>query len=407
MHHSKRTALIAILLMLCMLFSACGGEGEPSASPEPTGAEAGYTMMTNIRYWPEDADYDTCDYACVAEIPRFSKTFTGGYGMNKAVDAYIAGLEERIERSYMPASIAQPPTTEIACAVDTVDGITNVVFTEKHAYEAQPYYETYVLMLDARGNEVNLCDHFLNYHADRLIAERIAASIAGDERFLPADADRVQTFLDVNHGARTQKGGCTVYVHEGLLADHSFGEISFDLTFDEVTPDFVGEGRAMTLEEYRDITELLHLVSDAAVVRGEEIREGALSQFEASSFMLELAQGLGIPPEAGRIPVPEKRFGELYRACFMNEFPGIDTEGGDIVYENGVYKVFYGGKPFVYNVDMLSAERNGDELDIKGDLIYGKFGFANTAFVCHVSVKLVKSGESPFGFAVKEYLMNE
>ena len=232
---AKRLAAL-LLAAGAALLCACTGGTEPADTPAETEApEVEYAMTHVIRYWPEDADYDTCDYACVAEIPRFSKTFTGGYGMNKAVDAYIAGLEERIERSYMPASIAQPPTTEIACAVDTVDGITNVVFTEKHAYEAQPYYETYVLMLDARGNEVNLCDHFLNYHADRLIAERIAASIAGDERFLPADADRVQTFLDVNHGARTQKGGCTVYVHEGLLADHSFGEISFDLTFDEVT----------------------------------------------------------------------------------------------------------------------------------------------------------------------------
>ena len=402
--------LLAVLAaLLCACTGACTGGGKPTPTEEPKVTEAPeveYTMTHMIRYWPEDADYDTCDYACVTQIPQFSRSYTSGYAMNKAVDKYVEGLEARIENRYMPAAVAQPPSTEVACAVEFTGGITNVIFTEKHAYEAQPYYETYVLMLDENGEEVNLCDVFMNYHADRLIAERIADSIKGDARFREADADAILNMIDVTHGARVQNGGCTVYVHEGLLADYDMGEISFDLTFDDVHPDFVGESKAMTLEEYRGIVGLLHYVSDAAVVRGEDITDGTLSRFEASSFMGELAQTLDILPKAGRVDVPEERFLELYRACFMAEFPGVDTDGHDIKLEDGCYRVFAKGKDYVYNVDMLSAERNGDELDISGDLIFGKFGYASTAFVCHVSVKLVKNAESPFGFALREYVMS-
>ena len=90
----KRTSVfICILLAAIMLFSACG---ENNDSPEPTelppataAPEEEYRITHYIRYWPEDADYDSCDYCCIIELPEFSKTYSAGSNMNKAVQSYI------------------------------------------------------------------------------------------------------------------------------------------------------------------------------------------------------------------------------------------------------------------------------------------------------------------------------
>ncbi len=402
-------SITALALALSgVLLCACTGSGKPAPTEEPRvtqAPEVEYTMTHVIRYWPEDADYSSCDYACVAEIPKFSKEYTAGSKLNKAVDGYLEELASRIETRYMPAAIAKPPSTEVEARVETANGVTNVIFTEKHAYEAQPYFETYVLMLNERGDAVNLNDVFKNYHADQLIASVIADSIAGDDRFYEADASKVLASIDCNHGASVQNGGCTVYVHEGLLAPYELGELSFDVPFGDVHPDFVGENAAMTLEEYGDIVDFLHFVSDAAVVRAESIYDGRLSEYEAASFMGELALTLGILPEDGRIPVPEEEFLRLYRECFGQELPGIDTEAHDIKHEGGFFKVENARKRYAYNVDILGAERSGDDLTLTGDMIFGKFGFASSEYVCHVTVKLIKNAESPFGFTLKDFEM--
>lgn len=398
MHHSKRTALIAILLMLCMLFSACGGEGEPSASPEPTGAEAGYTMMTNIRYWPEDADYDTCDYALIVDVPRFSQTDTYGFAKNVAVGEYRDALAERVETEYMPISVTKPPYTQVSCEVETVDGVTNIVFSEEHCYEVQPIKRTYVLMLDEKGRTINLCDLLLNYHAAELVSSALEVKLDGR-----CSASELFSLIDINHGIRSRESGFTVFIPQGSIVPFEEGELAFDIAYDDAAPDFVGAGKALSLEEYRSLTEFLGFVTDALIVRTEDIENGSLSDYAATSFMGELTQTLGLTPEAGRISVPEKEFNDLYSACFGTDFPGIDRDAHDITLENGVYSIRAKQKEFRYNVDMLEVVREGDSLIVDGDLIFGDFGYAYSDFVCHARIKLHKNTASPYGFTVDEF----
>ena len=402
----KRTAAFALAL-ICAAFSACvkpGGEPSPTAdaTEEPP---VPYEMKHIVRYWPEDADYDTCDYACIAELPEFTNTKTAGYAMNQQVDEYYDRLCGRIEAEYMQAAIARPPYTEVKCTVEFIGEIANVIFSENHCYEAQPETRTYVLMMDARGNELNLCDVIMNYHAERMAAERIAEKIKGDEGYYEADADMIAAALDINHGAKAAENGCVVYVPAGKLAPYEEGELAFELTNEELAPDLVKDG-TVSLEEYRALTEFLGFVSDGVVVRSQEIEDGTLTEYVASSFMGEFAQGLGIAPEAGRINVPEERFLSLFKECFGTEFPGIDTDAHDIKFEDGVYKVRYTQKPYRYNVDMLDAEREGDVLTVTGDLIFGEFGYAATQYVCHVSAKLIKNSASPYGFTLEEFKLS-
>ncbi|MBR3382608.1 MAG: hypothetical protein IKG85_06170 [Clostridia bacterium] len=405
----KRIAA-ALALALCLtVLCGCAGRGTPETTGEPVSSaapEAEYEMTHIVRYWPEDADYDSCDYACIAEIPMFSKAFTAGYAMNEAVDAYYEALCGRIESEYMPASIARPPYTEIACEVEKTGDITNVIFTEKHCYEAQPQTRKHVLMLDGRGNAINLCDVFLNYRAERMTAAAIAEEISGDPRYYQLDTDGILAFLDINHGAKATDTGCTVFIPEGKLAPYEEGVLEFDFTFDDIAPDFVGENGAMTIEEYRDLTEFLGFVGDGVVVRGDFIENGTLTEYAASSFMGELAQTLGIKPEAGRINVPEEEFLSLYRECFGAEFPGIDVDAHDIRREDGFFKVRYVRKPYRYNVDMLEAFREGGTLRIDGSLYFGDFGYASTEFSCSVSITLERNSASPYGFTLKEFVIH-
>lgn len=398
----KRTAFFALALV-CAAFCACAKPAEPSV--QPTEAPA-YETMHYVRYWPEDADYDSCDYACVLELPVFSQELTAGYSINREIELYRAELFERIENDYMPSAITDPPYTEVQCEVVTSGEVTSIVFHEKHCHEAQPENSVYTLMLDGRGERINLCDLFLNYHAERMTAEAIAKRISGDRRYYQTDTDGILAFLDINHGAKATDTGCTVYIPEGKLAPYEEGVLEFDFTFDELAPDFVGDGKALTLEQYRRLTEFLAFAADGIVVRGDFIENGVLTAYAASSFMGELAQTLGIKPEAGRINIPEEQFLSLYRGCFGTEFPGIDTDAHDIKLEDGVYKVRSTKKSYRYNVDMLEAERNGSELVIAGELWYGSFGYAYTEFAYRVSIVLEENSASPYGFTLKEFGLN-
>ncbi|MBR0136134.1 MAG: hypothetical protein IJM18_08025 [Clostridia bacterium] len=404
--------ILACVLSAFALISAAALPGCRRAQPEqeaPLATEVPqvtYTMTHIIRYWPEDADYDSCDYACTVQIPEFSKDFTYGSAMNNAVDAYLEDLSSRIEKKYMPASVAKPPYTEVGCSVEYVGNITNVIFTEQHCYEAQPIVSTYVLMLNERGKQINLCDVFLNYHTQELIASCIAKAIEGDPRFFEADADKVFALLDITHGARSQEGGATVYIPEGLIAPLDDGEIAFDVRYEDICPEFVGEGKAISLDDYRRLTQFLSLVSNSVIVRSENIVSGELSQFAASAFMGELAQSLGIMPQAGRIVIREDRFLDIYRGCFGTEFPGVDKDGFDIETADGSLRVLYKQKEYRHNVDMLDARWDGDTLVVTGDMIFGEFGYAFSAFVCHVEIKLVRNDSAQFGFTLKDMTLS-
>ena len=400
----------AILLAAVMLFmTACYGAGrKPDNTADPHVTEVPdveYTMKRIIRYWPEDASYEDCDYACIADVPEFSKTFTYGYAMNAAVDGYLDKLAERIEKSYMPSSISKPPYTEVIAHVEHVGGVTNIVFNERHCYEAQPYSETYVIMLDERGNELTLCDVLLSYHAEELAARRISEMLAEDERYENADENKVRSVIDIRHGARATEAGCTVFVHEGLLAPYEEGELAFEMRFRDLLPDFAGEGKAVSEEEYRKLTEFFSYFSNAIIVRGGGVENGVLSAYTATGFMAEASDSFGLVPKAGRVSVPEAEFESYYRRCFGTEFPGIDAEACDIRHENGFYTVPIAKRDLEYHVDMLSAERSGEELVITGDMVYGSFGFAYSETVRHVTVRLTESADSPFGFILTGFEM--
>lgn len=400
----KRISLTAILLIICLL-AACG-PSSPSPGPEPTEQAETYTKIQNIRYWPVDADYDTCDYALIVDTPKFAGTEESGYAMNLAVGAYLEELAGRVEKEYMPLSVTKPPYTQVTSEVDKVGTITNIVFTEEHCYEVQPIVETYVLMLDERGAQVNLRDHFLSYHADELIAAALEKKLAGDEKYGSPDAVKLLSCIDVVHRGRTRADGCTVYIPAGAIADIDLGELAFDLSFEEAAPDYVGEGKALTQDEYRRLTAMLGYVSNACVVRGEDITAGAVSEYAATSFMGELAQTLDIKPEAGRISVPKAEFESLFTECFGTDFPGIDSDAHDIRLEDDSYSVRFRRKEYRYNVDMLSVTREGGSLSITGDLIFGDFGFAATDYICHVEITAHENEKSPFGFTVDGFRLS-
>lgn len=407
--NKKATAFTALALILALALTglgcACTGGKTPSATDAPSEtakADDRYKMTHYIRYWPEDADYDSCDYACVIELPEFSKTYTSGSNMNKAVDAYVKGLEERIENVYMKSSVAKPPATEVACSVEYARGFTNVVFTEKHSYEAQPYFQTQVLILNERGEEANLCDLFLDYHTEELIAGLIADETRRDPALYDSELDDVLPVIDINHGARVTDEGCTVYVREGLLAPIDAGELEFNIPFDAVKPVPVQSG-AVTHDEYIRLTELLRYAADAVIVREEAIEQGSLSPYAATSFMAELCLSMDFPLKAGRIEVEKERFLSLYRSCFGAEFPGIDPDAHDIKEADNAYSISAGKKEYAYNVDVLSATRSGDDLELSGDIIFGDFGYAFTSYVCHVDVSLTASPDAPLGFMIRDF----
>lgn len=408
-----RSRFISFLLMIAVLLSviplaACKngagkhGETEAPATAEPKD-DPTYTHL--VCYWPEEADYESCDYALIVEKPEFSRAVSSGYAFNQAVDRYINELSKRIERDYLPSAVAKPPYTQVNCDVDRVGNVTNVVFTELHCYEAQPYSETYVLMLDERGNEVNLCDLLLDYHAENLAAKRIAELIKGRDGYYEADESKVLASIDSRHGVRATEDGCIVYIHSGMLAPYEEGELAFSLGFDEVAPDFIGEDGALSALEYRRLTEFLGMVADSVIVRESDVVSGVMPEFAATLFMSEAARKMDIRPEAGRINIPSADFESYYRRCFNADFPGIDREAHDIRLENGVYAVLSSNQKYSYHIDFESAERTGDELTVTGDVVFGDFGYAFSEPVCHVRITLLRDEQSPFGFVLKDFKM--
>ncbi len=406
----KKTAVLLLAAALtAAAFSGCRKNGEPSASPAPeetTAPEAAYSVRHIIRYWPEDADYETCDYALVAEMPQFPLTETYGYAMNKAVEGYFDSLAERIETEYIPASEVKPPHTDVTCRVSQADGITNVVFSETHAYPEQPYHETRVIMLNERGEEVNLCDRFLDYHAAEDVSRALEKLISGDNRFYQKTAEEIASFIDLGHGAEATETGCRIYVREGLLAPLDEGELGFELEFADVLPKLVGEGGAFTLDEYRGLIKLLRFVTNAVIVRQDSIEDGRLTPYSACNFMGQAVTELDITPKAGRYSVDKEAFEGLYRACFGAEFPGTDENAHSIRLEDGVYSVSAKQPEYCYNVDILGTERDGDAVRINGDIMFGEFGYAYSEFVLHAAVTVEKNPESPFGWTVKSYKMS-
>ncbi len=402
---------IAIILVLAaaLLLAGCSNSNPagPTNAPVVTEApEVDYSIVKIACYWPEDAGPDDCDYSLYIEKPEFSQAFTAGYALNRAVDDYIDALTDRIESRYIPAAVASNPYTYVTCQVERIDSFTNIIFTENENYEVQPYSETFVLMLDERGNELNLCDVFMNYHAERLVAERIAQLIEGDSRFIEADTSEIIGALDIVHGAKITPEGAIVYIREGVLAPFEEGELSFDIPFEDICPEFVGADRVLSFSEYRALIDFLGLVCDSAIVRGDDIKDGVLTPYAATTFMALASGKMGIVPQAGRIAVPETDFEQYYLACFGTDFPGIDTEAHDIKQQNGNYSVLNKKPEYTYYVDMLSAEAEGDEVIINGDVTFGAFGYAFTTPVCHVSVTLVRNAESPFGFTLRSFDMN-
>ena len=381
-------AALLLLLASCAPASPAGNkDSAPAITPAP---QVPFSTTHYIRYWPEDADYSTCDYSCVIELPEFDGGYTAAYSMNKAVKEYVDGLASRIETDYLPGAEGEKHT-EVTVGVEYIPGCTNVIFSEEHSFSEAPVKRTYVLMLDDRGAEINLCDLFLDYHT----AER-AAELAAER--LRCGYGEALAAVDVNHGAKATLAGCTVY------AFINGAETPLDFTFDELSP--ASRFDAVSLKEFRAITELTWFVSDAAVVRQENIEDGVLSAFEASSFMGEFTRTLGICPSAGRLSIPQKDFEGYYRSIFGQDLPGIDADGHDIKLENGVYSVRDSAKPYEYHLDILGIEADGDILRVTGDMIFGRFGYAYTEYVCHVTVELLRSETSPYGFVLKKYVMS-
>ncbi len=407
---SKTLKLItaaASALLLASALSACTSGGKPVEPVEVSAVpEVGFELVHEIRYWPEDADYDTCDYACIVEKPVFSRSYTAGANMNLAVDQYIEELYARIESKYVPAAVAAPPYTEVSCGVHTHGGYTGIVFTEEHFYEAQPFTLTRVLMLNARGEQANINDIYKTYHAQELLAAAMPEIMLGslEHCYDGITAEMLLPYIDVNRGALADENGCTVYLPEGVFAPYELGELSVCVPDLALMPDFVGE--AITLEEYGSIIELTDCICGAVIVREENIEGSQLTPYSATAFMGALVQRQGHAPDKGRIELSANEFTGLYRGCFGGEFPGIDSDGFDIkLTDKGAYSVSASQKPYEYHLDMLTASWQGEVLVITGDMWFGAYGSAYSVPVNHVTCRLVRNSESVYGFTVTDFIM--
>lgn len=407
--NGKLKTLLVLMLTLSMLFAACKKPAPEETTPAPVvtqAPEVEYSIVKLACYWPENSDPSNCEYSLYVEKPEFSQAFTAGYALNRAVDNYISELTDRIETKYIPAAVAKNPYTHVTCSVERMGKFTNIIFTENENYEVQPYSETYVLMLDERGNEINLCDIFYTYHAEQLVADRIAELISDDGRYFPVDNGKIIDALDIVHGAKITPYGAVIYIHEGLLAPHEEGELKFDIKSSEICPVFVGEEKALSYDEYITLTDFLGMVCDSVIVRGDNVVDGVMTDYSATVFMAEASQRMNLVPSAGRINVPEADFEEYFRGCFGTDFPEIDLDAHDIKHPKDTYSVLARKLEYTYYVDMLSAEWADELLTINGDLTFGTFGYAFTAPVCHVTIELVRNETSPFGFTVRSFLMN-
>ncbi|MCR5611210.1 MAG: hypothetical protein K6F68_05185 [Clostridiales bacterium] len=397
-------AALAVPVIVVLLYALFSKDPVPQKIPEPT-EQAAYEIRHIIKYWPEDADYLTCDYACIMDKPVFSRTSEAGAAMNKAVDAYFDGLFGRIEKEYMQAGVAKPPYTEVACSLESCRDYTCVLFTEKHCYEAQPYTETRTVIMDGRGGEVNANDVFRTYHAEERIAEAVLGLMnASGYCYDDVGLNDVLARLDISHRFTVDDGGATVFLPEGVFAPYDRGELAFTVPAESIVPKVVGS--AITMEEYEGICGLTDAAASACIVRETDITGGELTPYAATAFMGACMQKSGRGAEKGRIPVPAAEFEAYYRACFGNDFPGIDRDGFDIKLDNGVYSVSASQKVYEYHVDILGAERSGNELTIDGEVMFGGYGYPYSTPVCRVTIRLIENAESPYGFTLRDYNMS-
>ena len=387
-----------MLLIAVLLYTACtpmpSSETLPTASPAP---RVPYTSTHFIKYWPEDADYESCEYSCVVELPEFSRTYTAGYAMNVAVSEYLSGLEKRIDEDYIMNSTAENPHTDVSLSVEYLPGCTNIIFTEVHSYDDSPYTQTQVLMLDEYGRELSLADIFRDYHTAERISRLIAGSVGCDEVTALAASDII-------NGAKATLAGCTVYARAGVLSPKENGETVFEFSTAELSP--ASDFDAVDLKEYETISELLSMVCTSQAVRQENITEGELSPFAASAFMGEFILSRGYIPSAGRIEVKKAEFENLYRKIFGNDFPEIDTDGHDIKLQEGVYSIRDSSKAYEYHVDFHEVDAQANSITVRGDMIYGAYGYAFSSYVCKVYAVLERSSESPFGFKLIDFTMS-
>ena len=396
-------AALALLYLAITFANHAKGEPLPSEAPAPT-EQAAYTVEHIIRYWPLDADYNSCDYACIMDKPVFAKTQTAGAAMNKAVEAYFEGLFERIENEYTPAAIADPPYTEVKCEVENYGEYTNVVFTEEHCYEAQPYKTTRTLILNARGTEVNANDVFRTYHGEERIAKAVLELMKKAGYCYEAELNDVLARLDIANACVVDDNGATVFLPEGVFAPYDYGELSFTVPAEQIMPDIVGS--TLTREEYEAISRLTDAAASANIVRGSNVEDGVCTEYAATAFMGTAILRQGRASEKGRINLPAEEFDGYYRSCFGKDFPGIDTDGFDIRIEDGVYSISASQKTYEYHVDMLSAERTGDGLKIEGEVVFGGYGYPYSTPVCRVEIRLEKNAESPYGYELRDFIMS-
>ena len=129
----------------------------------------------------------------------------------------------------------------------------------------------------------------------------------------------------------------------------------------------------------------------------------------AGQDTLALARQYGTPlylMDEGRIRRNCRMYTETFRACFGTDFPGIDVEAHDIKHIGDGYYVLNSRRGWVYNVDMLEAYAEGDEIVIKGDRMSNEFGSPISTFEGHAVIRLVRNPESPYGFTVKYYAVS-
>ena len=406
----KRTSVfICILLAAIMLFSACG---ENNDSPEPTelppataAPEEEYRITHYIRYWPEDADYDSCDYCCIIELPEFSKTYSAGSNMNKAVQSYIEELQRRVEDTYMSRSVAEPPYTEVSCEIIHAGSFTNIIFNESHCYEAQPYTHTYVLLFDERGNEVNLGDVIKSYHADTMVSELIYNYLT--ENGMARNGLNLTDCMaaaDVNNGVSITESAFTVYVDEGALAPYEYGQLKLCFSLSELLPqELMG---SFTLDEYLMSEAYISMLVTANMVRESNVADGIMTEYAATAFMGSYYINSDYEKEKGIISVPKAEFEELYRSIFNKDFPGIDTGACNIELRDDCYLIDASTKQYEFHLDITDAVSENGMLILAGDVIYGSFGYANTEYVCHASLVMRPSEASPFGYEFVDYALS-
>jgi len=424
---------LASLLTACILLlslSACApktpaaaGDGDAAfielapltpapATPAPGSAQSGggtglYCEMQEKRlYYPEGSAEADAEYILSYTFPRFAGAHAEN--ANAAMELWEKELLERVSRERLPyadrAEGEEAPSTVVSLRVEAAGGYTNVHISEQAHFGAETELRQSAIVLDAAGEETNLCAVSGLYSPEALLAQQaynyIDAEDPARSRYYgdltPGD---VELLLDLYNGFYMREDGYTLLFQPGMLADASQGVVEIEAPFTSLYPDFVGPGEAVTAEEYARLLPALGLLARACAAESRSF-EGAPDPLAATLFM-GLVLREEYPADKGFLRVEKAEYEARFRSYFGKE--PVSLEGGDgTALEDGFYLV-----PLVdvadYGLRLDGCTAQGHTLTLRGVLHFGVPGGAGWGELSPVGIELERDADAAAGFLFRGF----